>query len=48
MRERESRGEGNEGRGLAMTTKGGNPVGGDKVVGVRESKGEEKKGESSW
>ena len=31
-----------------MTTKEGNLRGGDAVEGVRESKGEEKKGESSW
>ena len=41
--ERGSGGEGIGGRGAAMTTKRGNPRGGDAMVGVRESKGE-----SSW
>ena len=46
--ERESGGGGTEGHGSAMTTKGGKPGRGDAVAGVGESKGGEKKGESSW
>ena len=46
--ERESGGGGNEILGSAMTTKGGKPSRGDAVVGVGESEGGEKKGESSW
>ena len=43
--ERESGGEGTEGQGLTMTTKGGKPSKGDTSAGVRESEGEEKKRE---
>ena len=31
-----------------MTTRRGKPSSGDEMVGVRESKGDEKKGEYSW
>ena len=46
--EREREGGGTEGRGSAMTTKGGKLGRGDAAVGVGESEGGEKKGESSW
>ena len=45
---RKSEGGGTKGRGSEMTTKGGKPGEGDAVARVGESKGGEKKGESSW
>ena len=46
-RREEVKESGTKGRGSRKTTRG-EKLGGDVVVGVGESEGEEKKGESSW